>query len=241
MLAALMANAHTKAADTSARAAPASPPTHVRDDGAPSPGFALSRVPIHPPDPGGARVRGGDEVAEERSGTLGGDATSMSTSNLSAPEWKDFGEFKWWIKWATDGTSGWIVQKIDNTYSGALADGSTITNASVGVEPSYYEAWEVAANGGITGSLGATGNRDRWERPAMPAGSAGSWGMTGTVHWTTRDPQTSGFTSGKVANAGSLLSSKAAAAGMSAPLLTRGAHGMWTSSGAAALPGCFVT
>jgi hypothetical protein len=215
-------------------------------------GSDLSRISVHPPalsiqsagdqpsEDAGRALAGARSNAAARSGALGGNASTMSTSDLSAADWKTYGEFKWWIKWVTDGTSGWIVQRIDNTYSGTLADGTSITNASVGVEPSYYEAWEVAANGTITGSLGATGNRDRWERPRMPNGSKGSWGMTGTVHWTAADPAKSGFTSGGVANAGSLLSKKTAPAGLSAALLTREAYGMWTSTGAQVLPGCWT-
>ena len=202
----------------------------------------------HPPT---ISVEAGDQPSEDTglalggeagrgavaSAGLGGNATTMSTSDLSAATWSDYGQFKWWIKWVTDGTSGWIVQKIENTYSGSLADGTAITNASVGVEPTYYEAWEVAANGTITGSLGLTGNRDRWERIRMANGSHGSWGMTGTVYWTASDPAASGFTSGGVANAGSLLSSKTAPAGLSVALRVREAHGMWSSTGAQMVPG----
>jgi hypothetical protein len=239
----------------------ASGPRRTAGDQAMRPrGFDFSRIPIHPPARGAAQRAAGDQVGEEggialagnpetstlnvpaaNAGALGGDAKSISTGNLHAPEWKDYGEFKWWIKWVTDGTSGWIVQKITNTYSGSLANGTEITNATVGAEPTYYEAWEVAANGTITGSLGATGNRDRWERPRMPNGSKGSFSITGNVYWTSQDPQKSGFKSGGVANAGSLLSSKTAPAGLSASLLDRAAYGTWVSTGAPALPGCFTT
>lgn len=199
------------------------------------------------PDESGEVALGGDPVTSEadaqpQSGALGGDAASISTSNLSAAEWKNNGEFKWWIRWVTDGTSGWIVQKIENTYSGTRADGTAITNASLGVTPSYYEAWEVASNGTITGSLGATGNRDRWERPALGAlGSPTNFSMKGTVYWTSRDPASSGFTSRGVANAGSLLSSTSAPAGIGSPLLVRNAYGTWASNGSPALPGCFTS
>ena len=182
------------------------------------------------------------ETSLQRQVILGGNATSITTSNLSGPEWKNNGQFKWWINWATDGTSGWIVQKIENTYSGTRADGTPITNASVGVTPLYYEAWEVATTGTITGSLGRTGNRDRWERPNLGSlGSQTSFSMKGTVYWTSTDPASSGFTSPGVANAGSLLSSTSAPAGIGSPLLVRGAHGTWFSDGTPALPGCFIS
>lgn len=181
---------------------------------------------------------GGDDVpgakaTEPGSGVtaVGGDASSIGTADLSAAEWKPHGQFKWWIKWTTNGTKGWIVQRIVNTYSGTDSSKAAITNASVGVVPSYYEAWEVDASGGITGSLGATGNRDRWERPSRGNGSKGSWSMTGTVYWASEDPAKSGFTSGGVSNAGSLLSATKAPAKLSAALTTRSADGTWDSTG----------
>jgi hypothetical protein len=154
----------------------------------------------------------------------------MSTSDLKAAEWQDHGAFQWWIKWVTDGTSGWIVQKITNTLSGTRKDGSAITLSTFGIVPAYYEAWEVDKSGTITGSLGATGNRDKWTRGSRGDGSKGTWSMAGNVYWTPTDPAKSGFTSGGVVNAGSLLSSTSAPADLSAELLTRSANGAWDSS-----------
>jgi hypothetical protein len=170
----------------------------------------------------------GDGPAEN--GIIGGNATTMSTADLAAAAWSNHGQFKWWIKWATDGTEGWIVQKITNTYTGSKKDGTVITNAGLGVVPSYYEAWAVDKAGVITGSLGATGNRDRWERPGMGDGSKGTWSMTGNVYWTATDPAKSGFTSRGVSNAGSLLASTSAPKDLSAELQTRTANGAWDST-----------
>lgn len=203
-------------------------------------GFALGGTPdAGVADAGPAADAGTTPDAGAAASTA---ATSISTSDLSAADWQDNGFFKWWIKWVTDGKSGWIVQKIENTYSGTRADGTAITNASVGVTPSYYEAWEVASNGTITGSLGGTGNRDRWERPALgPLGSTLTLSMKGTVYWTATDPATSGFTSGGVANAGSLLSSTSAPTGIGSALLVRNAFGSYSSAGPPMLPGCFTS
>jgi hypothetical protein len=204
-----------------------------------TPGFALGGTP----DAGVADAGpAADAGTTPDAGTASTPATSITTSDLSAADWQNNGFFKWWIKWVTDGKSGWIVQKIENTYSGTRADGTAITNASVGVTPTYYEAWEVASNGTITGSLGLTGNRDRWERPALgPLGSTLTFSMKGTVYWTATDPATSGFTSGGVTNAGSLLSSTSAPTGIGSPLLVRSAAGMYGSDGAPMLPGCFTS
>jgi hypothetical protein len=73
--------------------------------------------------------------AQTQVGVLGGNATSISTSDLSKPRWNNNGQFKWWIRWATDGKSGWNVQRIDNTYSGTRADDTPITNETIGVTP----------------------------------------------------------------------------------------------------------
>jgi hypothetical protein len=190
----------------------------------------------------GGELSASEDAVQAQAGALGGDATNISTGNLSEPSWTNNGRFKWWVKWITNGTSGWVVQKIENTYSGTRADGTPITNASVGVTPLYYEAWEVANDGTITGSLGATGNRDRWERPALGAlGSFTSFSMKGTVYWTRSNPANSGFTSGGVANAGSLLSSVSAPAGIGSPLLVRSAYGSWSTNGDPALPGCWTS
>jgi hypothetical protein len=112
---------------------------------------------------------------EEEGMPMGGAASTVGTADLAAAAWKDQGEFKWWVSWSTDGSAGWIVQKITNTYSGTKKDGTAITNASVGAVPAYYECWAVDKDGKITGSLGKTGNRDKWERPALGEGSKGSW------------------------------------------------------------------
>jgi hypothetical protein len=194
------------------------------------------------PDEEADAVLGGDGDTTVTTDSLGGDATSITTSDLLAPQWNDYGQFKWWAQWVTDGKKGWIVQQINNTYSGFLSDGTAITNATVPATPSYYEAWEVSAGGGITGSLGGTGNRDRWERRRMPPGSNGSWSMTGTAFWTAKDPAASGFTSPSgIPDAGDLLASKSAPPGLSGALLTRNAYGAWDSSGAILWPGSFTS
>ena len=163
-------------------------------------------------------------------------ATTISTSNQQAPSWGNNGRFNWWINWATDGTSGWIVQKVENTYAGSKADGTPITNASVGAAPLYYEAWPVSSTGVISPV-----NLDQWMRPNLGTlGSQTSFSMTGTAYWTATDPATSGFTPGGVSNAGILLSSTSAPTGLGSALLTREAHGMWATDGSQIYPGCFT-
>jgi hypothetical protein len=166
-------------------------------------------------------------------GDFGGAATTMSTTDWSgqSASWMDHGQFNWWIKWATDGTAGWIVQKITNTLAGTAKNGSAISLSTYGIVPTYYEAWEVDKDGNITGSLGATPNRDKWTRGSRGDGSKGTWSMTGNVYWTPTDPAKSGFTSGGVVNAGSLLASTSAPKDLSAELLTRSANGAWDSTG----------
>lgn len=214
----------TASAAESSGAASEAPRSPTRIDAAESADpFDFSFPPL------ASAARAGDG-ADEEDLPIGGAATTMSTGELAAATWSDEGRFKWWVNWVTDGTSGWIVQKITNTYSGSKKDGTAITNASVGAIPSYYEAWEVDKDGKITGSLGKTGNRDKWERPALGEGSKGSWSMTGNVYWTGTDPAASGFKSKGVSNAGSLLSSLTAPKDLSGELQTRKASGTWDAS-----------
>jgi hypothetical protein len=161
---------------------------------------------------------------------VGGDATTASTATTSAATWRDHGQFKWWIRWATDGTSGWLVQRVTNTYSGTKRDGTAITNATVGAHPSYYECWPVTATGQVRVSASDARNVDQWERPSLGAGSKGSWSMRGEVYWTSTDPAGSGLTPGGASNAGILLSGFTAPAGLGSALLTRSADGNWDST-----------
>src|SRR5207237_5909982 len=124
----------------------------------------------------------------------------------------------------TDGTGGWIVQKITNTLAGKSKSGGNLSLQTFGIAPSYYEAWQVDGSGNITGSLGKTGNRDKWTRGDRGDGSKGSWSMAGDVYWTSTDPAKSGFTSGRVVNAGSLLSSTSAPSDLRKALLARSAE-----------------
>jgi hypothetical protein len=161
---------------------------------------------------------------------IGGAATKSSTHDTFTATWSDHGRFKWWVGWGTDGTSGWIVQKVTNTYTGTKSDGSAITAAGVGVVPVYYEAWAVDATGRISPSAGAT--HDMWQRVPLGAGSKGTWSMRGDVYWTDSDPAASGLTAGGVRNAGILLSGTSAPAGLGGALQVRNASGAWDSSGA---------
>lgn len=170
--------------------------------------------------------------SDQVSDPLGAAATSSSATTFVGPSWKPTGEFKWWIKWATDGTSGWIVQKVTNTYSGTRGNGTPITNASVGAHPSYYECWPVSATSVVTTVPGDNRNQDQWERPSMGASSKGSWSMAGEVYWTSTDPAGSGLTPGGASNAGVLLSGFSAPAGLGACLLNRSANGTWDDAAA---------
>jgi hypothetical protein len=159
------------------------------------------------------------------------DASSISTSELTPADWRPDGVFTWAIQWNTNGTKGWIVQRVVSTYSGTYGSGAAITNESAGVTPSYYEAWSVDENG-VVDSAGYIGNRDSWTRIDQGKGSKGHWSMTGTVYWTSEDPAKSGFTKGGVKDAKVLLSATHAPAKLSGVLLTRSADGNWDSTGA---------
>jgi hypothetical protein len=171
---------------------------------------------------------GGMGAAED--GDMGGAATKSSTSTTAGPNWLDHGSFRWVVAWGTDGTSGWIVQKVTNTLSGTKKDGTVISPATYGITPIYYEAWAVDSAGKVTPTDGTS--HDWWTRGSRGAGSKGNWSMRGDVYWTDKDPAKSGLTPGGVSNAGILLSGTTAPAGLSAALQVRTANGVWDSSGA---------
>jgi hypothetical protein len=173
-----------------------------------------------------------------RDGALSGNATRASADNQpdSGPTWDLYGGFHWTTKWDTDGTSGWLVQNIQNEYSGNFRDGTPVTNASGKSDPYYWEAWTVSSGGIFTPA-----SFDNWNRIRI-WGSEGKWHTLGTVYWTPTDPRLSGFKEGTVPSAGQwLLSSWTAPADLGPPLLNRSAHASWRMDGSMEYPGCFVS
>jgi hypothetical protein len=160
---------------------------------------------------------------------LGGAAKKSTTTDVVPATWLDHGRFGWYIGWGTDGTSGWIVQKVTNTYTGSQKDGTAINTSTANVVPVYYEAWAVDSTGKVSPSNGAT--NDMWTRRSWGTGSKGSWSMRGDVYWTDKDPEKSGMKAGAVKNAGILVSGTSAPAGLGSVLQVRTASGTWDSSG----------
>jgi hypothetical protein len=161
----------------------------------------------------------------------GGAAKKSSTTDVMAPVWGQHGRFDWLIAWKTDGTNGWIVQKITNTLDGTDKDGKEISLITRPVTPEYYEAWAVDSKGNVTDTDDAGSGHDYWARPGHKVGSKGSWSMRGEVYWTNQDPKKSGMGVGYVANAGRLLSSLTAPAALGSVLQVRNANGTWNSTG----------
>jgi hypothetical protein len=179
---------------------------------------------------------GGSDPFDFTSGGLGasgedqaGAATKSTTATTSGPTWSPHGQFAWAVGWGTDGTSGWIVQKVTSTLTGTKSDGSVISPATYGLTPLYYEAWPVDSAGAVTPIRG--GANDFWNRGSRGAGSKGNWSIRGDVYWTNTDPATTGLTAGGVANAGILLSGTTAPGGIGGALQVRTADGTWDSTG----------
>lgn len=154
---------------------------------------------------------------------------SISSTSNSGPTWGNHGHFDWRVGFTTSGTSGWIVQEINNDLTGTGSGGGALP----GKMPTrqYWEAWAVDASSAITPAIGA--NNDYWIRPGRGAGSKGHWSMTGAVYFTKTDPKTQGFTPGGVPDAGILLSTTSAPSGLGLARLRRYAQGTWDSTGAA--------
>lgn len=58
-----------------------------------------------------------DSPRQDDAETLGGAASVASATDTKAARWHPHGRFAWWVKWRTDGRSGWITQKVTNTYA----------------------------------------------------------------------------------------------------------------------------
>jgi hypothetical protein len=170
----------------------------------------------------------------------------IEAANNTGPSWYDHGRFYWYTNWNLSGrnvgaaTNGWVVQRVDNTYSGEDSAGTAIDNARVGVTPSYYEAWPVVAGAVHRFPWDTSIGRDYWQRPDLSvlgsvadANTKGRWSMRGKVYFTTTDPTAHGLASGNVANAGSLPSAVTAPPDLGVARLHRYANGTWDSTLAA--------
>ncbi|HLW32766.1 MAG TPA: hypothetical protein VKX40_10930 [Aequorivita sp.] len=162
-------------------------------------------------------------------GDIAGAVTGINISSTtnSGPTWNNHGHFDWRVGLSTTGRSGWLVQKINNTYRAEDAAGTALGGAAPTSE--YYEAWAVDASGNVSPNVGV--NNDYWIRPNKGTGSKGHWSMKGKVYYTTVDPTLSGFTPGGVADAGILLSSTTSPGSLGIARLHRYAQGTWDSTG----------
>jgi hypothetical protein len=182
----------------------------------------------------------GNAVGAALGNVLGGAAAMLtgidiSTNDTSPAAWFPHGAFRWHIGFSTTGTNGWIVQKVTNTYGGEDSIGGAINNATVGVTPRYYEAWEVDAAGTVSPSAGAT--NDMFERPDLSTDPAfmdpntkGRFSMVGEVYFTTTDPATSGLAPNGIPDAGILLAGLTEPADLGVARLHRYANGTWDST-----------
>lgn len=188
----------------------------------------------------------GNVVSTGLGNIVGGTAALLSgididTADTSAPAWSPHGQFLWHITWNMSGrnvgptTNGWLVQKVENTYTGQDSAGHAIDNARIGVTPSYYEAWPVV--GGAVQQPWGGASDDTWSRPDLSvygpvadAATKGRWSMLSKAYFTTTDPTAHGMAPHNVANAGDLPSSVAAPPDLGVARLHRYAHGTWDST-----------
>jgi hypothetical protein len=175
----------------------------------------------------GGAIRREPPTTSTATGTATTAAITISTKTNSGPTWNPHGHFDWRVGFSTSGRNGWIVQQVENTYSGTDSAGKAFTTGLP--TPKYWEAWAVDGSGAVTPAVGA--NNDYWIRPSRGASTKGSWSMKGEVHFTTTDPATQGFTKGGAKDAGILLSTTTAPTGLGSVLLNRSANGTWDSTG----------
>ena len=188
----------------------------------------------------------GDVVSTGLGNAVGGVAALFSgidinTADTSPAAWSPHGQFEWHITWNMSGrnagptTNGWLVQKVENTYTGQDSTGRAIDNARVGATPSYYEAWPVVA-GVVQQPWGGTSD-DTWGRPNLSvwpsvadARTKGRWSMLSKAYFTTTDPTAHSLAPHNVADAVDLPSSVAAPPDLGVARLHRYAHGTWDST-----------
>jgi len=158
---------------------------------------------------------------------------SISSNTNTGPTWNNHGAFDWQVAFSTSGKNGWIVQEVNNGFRAKNAAGGAIANPFT---PHYFEAWAVDAAGNVSPSVGGT--NDFWTNPDFKAGlgaTEGHWSTTSSMYFTTTDPATQSFIRNNPAtNAGILLSSTSAPAGLGLGIarLHRYAQGTWDSTGA---------
>jgi len=156
---------------------------------------------------------------------------SISSTTNAGPTWNNHGSFVWHVGFNTTGRSGWIVQDVVNTWRAENAVGNAVPSPST---PHFWEAWAVDGTGNVTPSVGA--DNDYWDNPDLKAtygAVEGHWATKGKLYFTTTDPATQGFTrNNQATNAGILLSSTTAPAGLGIARLHRYAQGTWDSTGA---------
>ena len=161
---------------------------------------------------------------------------TVSSHTNTGPRWDPGGAAEWHINFTTSGRSGWLVQKVENSWRAKDAAGNAVASPFT---PKYYEAWAVDAAGNVTPDDGA-GNNDQWDNPdfnAQLSAIEGHWATSAKVYFTTVDPATHGFIANNPAtNAGILLSSTTAPAALDLGIarLHRYAQGTWDSTGATA-------
>jgi hypothetical protein len=161
-------------------------------------------------------------------GSLVGALTGISISSKTnvGPTWTNHGQFNWQAGFSTTGRSGWIVQEIVNNYRAQDTAGHSVVPPHT---PHYWEAWSVDAAGNVTPNVGP--DNDYWRRPSRGNNTEGHWSMKGSVYFTKTNPTTQGFAVGNAPDAGILLSTTSAPAGLGVARLHRYAQGHWDSTG----------
>ncbi len=153
---------------------------------------------------------------------------SISSTTNTGPTWRNRGAFNWQVGFTTSGRNGWIVQEITNEERAEDAEGLDVIE--VPVSPHYWEAWAVDGEGAVTPANDV--NNDYWTNPPYASGSHGHWSTFASLYFTTTNPATQGFTRRNPhTNAGDLLSSTSAPAGLGMARLFRYAQGTWDSTG----------
>jgi hypothetical protein len=118
--------------------------------------------------------------------TKGETSKKAKKTELGAPTADDCGGYKWQVRFSVDGadatTAGYIVQKIDVTYTRKDCTGTDKPVSGVGTFP-YWEAWGVRTGKVYIGDTAQEHNADTYADPDMGDRTYGSIVIKGVAEF----------------------------------------------------------
>jgi hypothetical protein len=168
----------------SPRQGPAQPEQRPRFEGAPS--VAAKGETLGDEELFGSLKGEPEDGTEGESARKGEGAKKVKKSELAAPTAGECGAYSWKVRFSVDNadetTNGYIVQKIDVTYTRKDCSGADKPVTGVGTFP-YWEAWGVRGGKVFIGDTAQAHNADTYSDPAMGNSTSGSIAIKGIAEF----------------------------------------------------------